>query len=159
MIDWGLALSILGAAFAAGFAGIGSAQGVGLGGAAANGVLAEDPDKFGSMLLLVGLPGTQGIYGFLVAFLVIMKIGLLTGKFPSVSFLQGLSIFFACIPVGLVGWISAIHQGKSCAAGIAVAAKKPEATMKALIYGVMVETYAVLGLLASILLLTGIKLQ
>ena len=157
-MSWGLALSILGAAFAAGFAGIGSAKGVGLAGAAADGLLTEEPDKFGTMLLLVGLPGTQGIYGFLICFLVVMKIGLLTGKIPDISFLQGLSIFFACIPVGLVGWISAVHQGKSCAAGIAVVAKQPKDMMKALIYGVMVETYAVLGLLASIILLNGIKL-
>jgi len=157
-MDWGLILSILGAALAVGFSGIGSSIGVGLAGQAANGVLTEDPDKFGTMLLLVALPGTQGIYGFLTGFLVAIKVGLLTGKIPVISFSQGLSIFFACVPIMLAGWISAIHQGKVCAAGIAVAAKKPEATMKAMIYGVMVETYAVLGLLASIILLTGIKL-
>lgn len=157
-MDWGLILSILGGALAVGLAGIGSAIGVGLAGQAANGVLTEEPEKFGTMLLLVALPGTQGIYGFLTGFLVAIKIGLLTGKIPPISLYQGLSIFFACVPVMLAEWISAIHQGKVCAAGIAVAAKKPEATMKALIYGVMVETYAVLGLLASIILLTGIKL-
>lgn len=87
-----------------------------------------------------------------------MKVGILTGNIPAISFSQGLSILFACLPVVLAEWISAIHQGKVCAAGIAVAAKKPEATMRALIYGVLVETYAVLGLLASIILLNGVKL-
>jgi len=157
-MEWGLILSILGGALAVGLSGIGSAIGVGLAGTASNGVLTEEPEKFGAMLLLVALPGTQGIYGFLTGFLVAIKVGLLTGKIPAISLSQGLCIFFACVPVMLAEWISAIHQGKVCAAGIAVAAKKPEATMKALIYGVMVETYAVLGLLASIILLTGIKL-
>jgi len=154
----GLILSILGASLAVGFSGIGSAIGVGLAGQAANGVLAEDPEKFGTMLLLVALPGTQGFYGFLTGFIVAMKVGILTGNIPAISFSQGLSILFACLPVVLAEWISAIHQGKVCAAGIAVAAKKPEATMRALIYGVLVETYAVLGLLASIILLNGVKL-
>lgn len=157
-MEWGMILSIFGAALAVGFPGIGSAIGVGLAGQSANGVLSEDPDKFGTMLLLVALPGTQGFYGFLTGFLVAMKVGLLTGKIPVISFSQGLNIFFACMPIVLAGLISAIHQGKVCAAGIGVAAKKPEAVMKALIYGVLVETYAVLGLLASIILLTGIKL-
>jgi len=154
----GLIFSILGASLAVGFSGIGSAIGVGLAGQAANGVLAEDPEKFGTMLLLVALPGTQGFYGFLTGFIVVMKVGILTGNIPAISFSQGLSILFACLPVVLAEWISAIHQGKVCAAGIAVAAKKPEATMRALIYGVLVETYAVLGLLASIILLNGVKL-
>ena len=157
-MEWGLLLAVLGAALAVGFSGIGSSIGVGLAGQAANGVLSEDPDKFGTMLLLVALPGTQGFYGFLTGFLVMMKIGLLTGKIPVISFSNGLYIFFACVPVMLAEFISAIHQGKVCAAGIAVSAKKPEATMRALIYGALVETYAILGLLGSVLLLYGVKL-
>ena len=157
-MEWGLILSILGAGLAIGCSGAGSSIGVGLAGSAANGVLTEDPDKFGLMLLLVALPGTQGFYGFLTGFLVIMKIGLLAGKIPVISVSQGLSILFACTPVIVAEFVSAIHQGKVCAAGIAVSAKKPEATMRALIYGAMVETYAILGLLGSVLLLFGIKL-
>jgi len=61
----GLALAVLGAAIAAAVAGIGSALGVGIAGQAAAGLVSEDPDKFGKVLLLEALPGTQGIYGFL----------------------------------------------------------------------------------------------
>jgi len=154
----GLVISILGLGLAVFLCGIGSSIGVGLAGQAANGVLSEDPDKFGNMLLLVALPGTQGIYGFLAGFLVILKLGLLKGEiiFPTIQ--QGLQILGACLPVAISGLVSAIHQGKVCTAGIAVAAKHPEASMRALIYGALVETYAVLGLVITIFLLNGIKL-
>lgn len=154
----GLILAILGGVTAVFCCGIGSSIGIGLAGSAANGVLSEDPDKFGSMLLLVSLPGTQGIYGFLVGFLVIMKLGLLTATIPAVTMPQGLGIFCACLPIAISGMISAVHQGRVCAAGIGTAAKHPEAVMRAVIYAALVETYAVLGLVSTIFFLNGIKI-
>jgi len=154
----GLVVAIIGGAMAVFMAGIGSSIGVGLAGQAANGVLSESPEKFGRMFLLVALPGTQGFYGFVVGFLVIIKLGLLVGEIPVISLYQGLQIFGACMPIAFSGLISAIHQGKVCAAGIGVAAKQPGAEMRALIYGALVETYALLGLVASFFLLTGIRL-
>jgi V/A-type H+-transporting ATPase subunit K len=154
----GLVIAILGAAVAVFLCGIGSSIGVGLAGQAANGVLSENPERFGNMLLLVALPGTQGIYGFLAGFLVIMKLGLLTGLIVYPTTLQGWQIFGSCLPIAISGLVSAIHQGKVCTAGIAVAAKHPEASMRALIYAALVETYAVLGLVITIFLLNGVKL-
>ena len=153
----GLVLAIFGIACAVVFAGIGSSIGVGYAGQAANGVLTEDPDKFGRMLILVALPGTQGLYGFVAAFLFIMKLGVLTGNIPALSVQQGLQILGACLPVGLAGLISGIHQGRVCAAGIGVSAKQPEATMKAVVYAVIVEFYALLGLVITIFLWLGIN--
>lgn len=154
----GLTLALLGGAIAVFMAGSGSAIGIGYAGAAANGVLSEQPEKFGTMLLLVALPGTQGIYGFLTGFLVLIKTGLLTGAIPAITIHQGIGILVACLPIAVTGLISGIHQGKVCAAGVGVAAKHPEATMRALVYGALVETYAVLGLVITIFLLNGIKL-
>ena len=74
----GFALAIGGAAMAA-LAGVGSALGVGVAGQAAAGVVAEDPKKFGQTLVLQALPGTQGIYGLLIAFLILVKTGV-TGR-------------------------------------------------------------------------------
>lgn len=153
----GIVLAIIGAALAMFLAGSGSAIGIGYAGSAANGVLSEDPDKFGVMLILVALPGTQGFYGFLSAFLVILKIGLL-GDAVNISVSQGWQILGACLPIGITGLFSGIHQGKVCAAGIGVAEKQPSHAMKAVIYGALVETYAVLGLVVTIFLLNGIKL-
>lgn len=154
----GLVLAIFGGVVAVFCCGIGSSIGIGLAGAAANGVLSEDPDKFGSMLLLVSLPGTQGIYGFLVGFLMIMKLGLLTAKVATVTQAQGLQLLCACLPIAIAGMVSAMHQGRVCAAGIGTAAKHPEAVMRAVIYAALVETYAVLGLVSTIFFLNGIKI-
>ncbi|MFQ6108668.1 MAG: V-type ATP synthase subunit K [Candidatus Aminicenantales bacterium] len=154
----GLTIAIMGGAMAAILGGIGSAIGVGLAGQASSGVMSEDPEKFGSLLLLVALPGTQGIYGFLSAFLVILKLGLTTGSIAILNSAQGWQILIACLPVAFAGLVSGIHQGKVCASGVYMVAKQPKDLMKPVIMAALVETYAVLGLLITILLLNGIKL-
>ncbi len=146
----GTVLGMLGAACAALFAGIGSAIGVGIAGKAAAGVTAEDPDKFSKVLVLQLLPGTQGIYGLLTAFLAFMQLGLF-GDIAQLSTAAGLTLFAACLPVAFVGLLSAIYQAKVAVSGIAMVAKRPEESGKAIILTVMVETYAVLALLVSLL--------
>lgn len=153
----GVFLAMAGAAMAA-LAGIGSAIGVGIAGQAAAGVIAEDPKKFGQTLILQALPGTQGIYGLLIAFLIMMKIGFLGASGPlDITMAQGAYIFTSGIPVGLVGIFSAIAQGKSCAASIMLISKRPEELAKGMVYPAMVETYAVLALLISFLMLNGVQ--
>lgn len=150
-------LAILGASVSA-MAGIGSAIGVGIAGSAASGVVAEDPKKFGSTLMLQALPGTQGIYGLLIAFIILNKIGLLGGNMAALTTAQGGFFLAASLPVGIVGLVSAIHQGKVAASGIMLVGKRPEEIAKAMVYTAMVETYAVLALLASFLMVNGIAL-
>ncbi|MGI6142876.1 MAG: V-type ATP synthase subunit K [bacterium] len=153
----GIVLALLGAALAVGLAGIGSAIGVGLVGQSAAGVVSEDPDKFGQTLLLQALPGTQGIYGLLTGFLIMQRTGVIGGELLPLTMEQGWAVFMAAMPVAIVGLLSAIAQGRAAAAGVGVIAKRPEELGKAIIYAVMVETYAVLALLASIMLLFGIN--
>jgi V/A-type H+-transporting ATPase subunit K len=152
----GLGLAVAGAAIAASLAACGSAWGIAVASEAAGGVLTEDPEKFGRLLVMIALPGTQGFYGFLGAFYIMMKINLLGGGIP-VSPEAGLQLLFAGLPVGLAGLISGYYQGVASAAGIHLVAKRPEEIGKAIILPAMVETYAVLGLLATILLVSGIK--
>ncbi len=155
----GLFLAGLGVFTAIVMAGIGSAVGIGLTAQVAAGVMSEDPKNFGKYLMLIALPGTQGIYGFVIGFLVVMKLGILGGSLPALSIAQGLNIFIDAAPVGIAGLVSAIHQGKVCAAGIEMAAKQPAEVGKALVMGVFVEFYAVLGLLISFFLVWfGIKI-
>ena len=146
----GTFIAILGAVVAAAMAGIGSAIGVGVAGKAAAGVTSEDPDKFSKCLVLQLLPGTQGIYGLLVAFLVFVKIDLF-GSVMALTLGEGLSLFAACLPMAVVGFLSALYQSKVACSGIAMVAKRPEESGKAIILTVMVETYAVLALLVSLL--------
>ncbi len=153
----GVFLAMMGAAMAA-VAGIGSAIGMGIAGQAAAGVISEDPKKFGQTLILQALPGTQGIYGLLVAFLIMTKISLLGGGGPlDITMAQGAYIFASAIPVGLVGIFSGIAQGKSSAASIMLISKRPEELAKGMVYPAMVETYAVLALLISFLMLNGVQ--
>ena len=156
-LQWGTIFAAAGAAMAAVMAGVGSAIGVGLAGQASAGVVSEDPDRFGSCLLLQLLPGTQGIYGLLIAFVIASKAGLLSGA-SALSATAGLSLFLAAIPIAFGGLLSAIAQGKVAVAGINLVAKKPEEQGKAMLMTVMVETYAVLSLLISFLLVNGVKI-
>jgi V/A-type H+-transporting ATPase subunit K len=153
----GITLAMLGAAFAAFMAGAGSAKGVGIAGEAAAGVVTEDPNKFGQTLLLQALPGTQGIYGLLTAFLILGRVGVVGGVEPAdLSLVEGLMYFAAAMPIGIAGYVSAIAQGKAAAAGIGIVAKRPEELAKGITFAAMVETYAVLALLASVLMIYGI---
>lgn len=151
-------LVVLGAALAVGFSGSGSAWGIGIANEAAAGIMTEDPKKFGYALVLLALPGTQGIYGLLVGVLALQKAGLLGAGGVVMSVWQGFGIGCACLPIAIVGFYSAIWQGKSSAASILMIAKRPDQIGKAVILPAMCETYAVFGLLVSILMLNGIKI-
>ena len=157
MNNLGIVFALVGAAFAAIFAGMGSAKGVGLVGQAGAGVITEDPSKFGKVLILQILPGTQGLYGFLAAILVLLQVGIIGGSYEPISLARGLLYFAACLPIAIVGLVSGIHQGKTAAAGIGIVAKKPEQFGKAMLFPAMVETYAILALLISILAVSAIN--
>ena len=122
-----------------------------------SGVVTVDPSKFAKVLILQLLPGTQGIYGLLVGFITLSKIGLLGGGAASLDASTGLLILAACLPIAIVGLVSGIHQGKTAAAGIGIVAKKPEQFGKAMLFPAMVETYAILALLISILAVSAIN--
>ena len=151
----GLALAVLGAAVAT-CAGVGSALGVGIVGEAADGVMSGDGVSFGSTLVLQALPGTQGIYGMVIAIMILTKIGILGGNLASLSLEQGLAFLFAGVPIGVVGIISGVSQGKAAASGIMLISKKDGTLGNAIIYAVMVETYAILAFIMSFLMYNGI---
>ena len=150
--SYGLAFALLGAALAVFLSGIGSSMGVGIAGESGNGVLSEDPNKFGLVLALQALPGTQGIYGLLTAFIILGKIGVL-GDPETLSIQQGLYVLASGLPIGIVGLFSGIWQGKVAAASIQLISRKPGEFGKAMVLPALVETYAVFGLLMSIMML------
>ena len=159
-MDYGMALALAGAGLAAMTAGIGSAIGIGIAGRSATGVLSEKPERYGQMFIMVVLPGTQGFYGFLAAFLVMLKLNFFgAGGVLAINAALGWQVLVACLPVAFAGLMSAIHQGKVCSGGILMAAKRPEMAFKAgVVYAVMVEVYAVLGLLVTMfIILKGIN--
>jgi len=152
-METGLMLALIGAAVVATLSGLGTAWGVSIPGRAANGLLSEEPEKFGSSLIYVALPGTSGIYGFISGVVVLIINGVFGERLKNPSAQQGIAILGICVFQSAVQWAASVYQGKVCAAGIAIVAKHPEDAMKGVVNAVMVETYAVLGLLITILLL------
>lgn len=153
----GVGIALTGAVLAVVLGGIGSTLGVGQAGQVGAGVVTEKPEAFGKILLLEALPGTQGIYGFLGALLILLQLGLVGGEVKEISVSTGWQYFCAALPVALASVVSGIHQGRVSAAGQNIIAKDPANAGKAVILSAMVETYAVLGLLISVLMIFGIK--
>lgn len=153
--DYGIVLALLGAALAALIPGMASAKAVSMGGIAGAGVIADNPTLFGKVLILQLLPGTQGIYGLIIAFITFSQIGVLGGS-SDISFVKGALYFAACMPMIIVGYTSAIRQANASVASIGTVAKKPDQFGKAMIFPAMVETYAILAVLISILAVSGV---
>ena len=148
----GMALGLLGAALAAALACAGSGLGTGYAGQACAGLISEDPSKFGKAMILQVIPGTQGLYGFVVWFLANNAII----NNPGMDVATGMKYFAACMPIAIGGLISAAAQGKVAAASINILAKKPDDWSKGMVFCITVEFYAILCLLASIMMLTAI---
>ncbi|MCX6349255.1 MAG: V-type ATP synthase subunit K [Candidatus Aureabacteria bacterium] len=154
-INSGVALAIIGAAVVTMLGGLGSAKGIRIAASQAAGALAEQPDLFGKVLVLIALPGTQGFYAFICAIMIALRCGFISGA-ATITPVVGLGIFFIGLCTGVVEWKSAIFQGETSAAAINLVAKKPEESGRAILLPALVETYAVVALLAAILLIIWI---
>ena len=149
----GLALALLGSVLAVALCCVGSARGTGIAGEAGAGLVSQDPSKTGKVMVLQLLPGTQGLYGLVVWFFALIRMGMTDGTATQLSLVEGFRYFAACLPMALGGWLSAIAQGRVAAASINILAKKPNDWSKGLILCGIVEFYAILSLLASMLML------
>ena len=152
----GLALALLGSGLAVGLSCVGSAKGTGIAGEAGTGLLCEDPSKSGKVMVLQLLPGTQGLYGMVVWFFALIRMNFMGNAAAvagTMTVQQGLAFFAACMPMAIGGLLSAIAQGRVAAGSINILAKKPADWSKGLILCGIVEFYAILSLLASMLML------
>ena len=147
----GQALAFLGSAIAVAMCCVGSAKGTGMAGEAATGVVSESHENFSKCLILQVLPGTQGLYGLVAWFMVMLNVGVFGGS-PVSTVQQGMAYFAACMPIAFGGLLSAIAQGRVAASSVNIVAKRPEESTKGIILCGIVEFYAILSLLASILL-------
>ena len=155
-LSTGAAIGMLGAGLAVCLAGAGSAKGTGIAGEAGTGLLSQDPSKLGKIMIIQVVPGTQGLYGLVVGFLAMSRMGVLNGTFVDLSLADGLRYFAACLPIAIGGVISAVAQGRVAAGTINLLAKRPNDWFKGVILCITVEFYALLSLLASILLMLRI---
>lgn len=142
----GFICAALGVAIAVIFSGMGSARGVGMTGEAATALIKEQPEKFGKSLILQLLPGTQGLYGFVIGFLMYLNMT------PDMPLQDGMYMLMAGLPIAFTGLTSGIAQGRVATAAVQILAKREEHNTKGIIYSAMVETYAILGFVISFLL-------
>ena len=149
----GIGLAFLGAALAVGLCCVGSARGTGMTGEAAAGLLSTAPEHFSKCLILQVIPGTQGLYGLVIWFLALMKMGLFDGTVAELSIANGLLILAACLPMAIGGLLSAIAQGRVAAASVNIVAKNPNDWSKGMVLCIIVEFYAILSLLISFLMI------
>ena len=147
----GFSIAVLGLALSTILCGIGSSLGLKYTVSTLSGVAAGDPSKVGKCMLIALLPATQGLYG-----LVISIIGM--GNLANVAAdpAQGYAMFFAACIMAISGFASAILQGKAASSAIVAVGKKDELSGKLMMYPAMIEMYALLGLVASILIMGAI---
>ncbi len=143
-----LVLAYTGLALMVALAGTGSAYGVSMGGNAAIGALKKNDEAFGSFMILSALPGTQGLYGFAMFFL-INSSGIIT---PDISMLNGAAIFGSGLALGITALFSGIQQGGICANGIAAIGSGHDVFGKTMILAVFPELYAIIAFAATYLI-------
>ena len=142
----GYTIALIGISLCVLLCGIGSCIGLYKTSAAAAGVLSEDPKKFGKVMVLVLLPATQGIYGFIIGIIA-------SGSIVSAMTIeQGWAMFCAVLPMAISGLVSAWFQGRSAANCIYAVGKQESLSGKMIVYPGMIEFYAILGLIISIML-------
>ena len=142
----GFIFAALGIAIAVIFSGWGSSRGVGMTGEAAASLIKEQPEKFGKSLILQLLPGTQGLYGFVIGFLIYLNMD------QAMPLADGIYMLMAALPVAFTGLTAGFAQGRVSTAAVQILAKREEQNSKGIIYSAMVETYAILGFVMSFLL-------
>lgn len=149
----GLGFAILGAALTAGLCCIGSAKGTGMVGEAAAGLTSEDPDKSTKCLILQVLPVLRACTALWPCSWCWARWAYSAAAPMDITLTQGLSFFAACLPImlGLAG-SAPIFQGRVAAASVNIVAKRPEAATKGIIYCGIVEFYAILSLVATIMI-------
>ncbi len=145
-MNTGNVIGIIGIALYVLLCGIGSSIGLYKTGTAAAGVLGENPKKFGKVLVLVLLPATQGIYGFIIGIIASSSLG------DIATVAQGWTLFGAVMPMAVSGLITGFFQGKSAVNCIYAVGKQDSLGGKLIIYPAMIEFYAILGLIISIML-------
>ncbi|PKM72806.1 MAG: permease [Firmicutes bacterium HGW-Firmicutes-16] len=152
----GMLIGILGSGLAAVVCCVGSAKGTGIAGEAGAGVLREKPDLFSKVLILQVIPGTQGLYGFVIWFICIIQMGVMAGTAVGMSIPAGMLYAAACLPIAIGGTASALYQGRVAVSSIHLLSKQPDSMGKGVMLCVIVEFYAILSFLASFIMLISI---
>ncbi len=143
--------ALIGAAIAVILSGVGSAIGVSRAGQAASALLTKQPDKFGKVLILQLLPSTQGLYGFVVGFMVLIQLNALGGNMTPISDSLGWVMFAYCMPIAIVGLGSALMQSNAAIGCIGLLGKQEKMFGRTIIMVALVEIFAIFAFIISFL--------
>ncbi|OGG92050.1 hypothetical protein A3H16_01395 [Candidatus Kaiserbacteria bacterium RIFCSPLOWO2_12_FULL_53_8] len=155
--QWGLPFAFFGAGLATILASIGSILGVSMVGQAGAGLVSEKPDLAGKVITLAVLPGSQGLYGMVISLLFIFNYASVINGEVGISLTQGMTLFFAFLPVAFTCLTSAPFQAKVCSAGMHMLAKDGRLAGRVITMAALVETYALLGFLISFFMLNSFR--
>jgi V/A-type H+/Na+-transporting ATPase subunit K len=146
-------LTLIGVAISAGFGAVGSSLGVGAAARSAAGLLSKQPEKFPQVLALSALASTQSLYGLLFGFIILIQAGMLGGT-PSVEVTESVAFGYimAALPVGLACIASGWQQGVVAGAGVKILAEKPQNLSQAIVLSALIESFAIFGLVISLLI-------
>ncbi len=143
----GTILAGIGVFLAVSLCGIASARGLGRVGVSAAALLKEEPEKFAQALILQLMPASQGLYGFVIGFLIWLQMD------GGLTLDQGFGLLIAALPIAIVGYYSAGNQADVAVASMGILAKRPEENSRGIILCSMVEMYAILAFAMSFLLI------
>jgi V/A-type H+-transporting ATPase subunit K len=145
--------AFLGVAISVALGAAGSSMGSGAVAKASAGLLSKEPEKFAQTLILSALPSTQALYGLLFGFIILIRTGLIGGELdPNVGIEEGMAFAFAAVPVGVACLFSGIYQGQVAASSVKILAQKPENATQGIILASLVESFAIFGLVISLLI-------
>ena len=136
---FGIALAVILTAVA-------SSRGANMIGKAAAALISEHPERFGQSLVLQMMSASQGLYGFIIGFLIFLNMG------EGLTLQASMNYFFAGLIMGVAGYLTCIQQSAAATAGVQILAKKPEHSTKGLLYSAMIETYAIFTFVIAIML-------
>ena len=151
ILENGIGWAAVGGMLAVMLGGWGSARGLRIAGAQTAGIMAEKPELYGKCIILTVLPATQGLYGLVGMIMIAVRTGLMEGK-PFITPGQGVVLLVIGFALGIVLYYSAVFQGETCAACINLTARRPDESGRSIIFPILVEFYALLALLAQIIL-------
>lgn len=149
---------LIGVAIASALGAIASSIGVTMVSRVGSGLLSKDGSKFPQVLALCALPSTQSLYGLLFGFILLIQTGLLAGEPKPISIDQGMAFMYSAVPVGVACLASGIFQGMAAASGVKILANKPENFFQAIVLSSLIESFAIFGLVISLItVFIGIK--
>jgi V/A-type H+-transporting ATPase subunit K len=143
---------LIGVAISVSLGAIGSASGVGKVTSTGAGLLSKEPEKYPQVLALAALPSTQALYGLLFGFILLIEVGLLGGQRADISNEVGLAYMLSAIPVGVACLASGFFQGSVAASGLKIVSQKPENFTQAVVLAALIESFAIFGLVISLLI-------